>query len=142
MAGLFFAFSNTVMRALENAPADQGAAVMQSINAIIVNPVFLVLFLGTGIFHAISVGLILIDNGVMETLWAMSSGLLYLIGCLFITIKFNVPLNDRLAALDTRRSENADKWRDYLGSWVPWNHVRTYANIASTVLGCIALVKG
>jgi uncharacterized membrane protein len=41
MAGLFFAFSNFVMRALCNLSPTKGIATMQSINVTALNPLFL-----------------------------------------------------------------------------------------------------
>jgi uncharacterized membrane protein len=47
MAGLFFAFSVSVMKALARLPSGAGMAAMQSINVAIINPVFLAAFFGT-----------------------------------------------------------------------------------------------
>ncbi len=47
MAGLFFAFSVSVMRALARLPAAEGIVAMQAINVAILNPVFLMAFFGT-----------------------------------------------------------------------------------------------
>src|SRR5687768_6156059 len=47
MAGLFFAFSVSVMKALAGLPPNGGMAAMQSINIAIINPVFLSAFFGT-----------------------------------------------------------------------------------------------
>jgi uncharacterized membrane protein len=47
MAGLFFAFSVSVMRAFAGLPSAAGVAAMQSINVAIINPMFLAAFFGT-----------------------------------------------------------------------------------------------
>jgi uncharacterized membrane protein len=47
MAGLFFAFSVAVMKALARLPSAEGIGAMQSINVAIINPVFLAAFFGT-----------------------------------------------------------------------------------------------
>src|SRR3954453_3000242 len=47
IAGVFFAFSTFVMKALARLPADEGMAAMQSINVVVLNPMFLGVFLGT-----------------------------------------------------------------------------------------------
>jgi len=49
IAGVFFAFSSFVMPALRRLPAAQGVAAMQSINIMVLNPMFLGVFLGTAI---------------------------------------------------------------------------------------------
>ena len=53
MAGTFFAFSNFVMPALGKLPAEQGLAAMQSINRVVLNPLFLSVFVGTAVAAAI-----------------------------------------------------------------------------------------
>jgi hypothetical protein len=47
VAGIFFAFSSFVMRALARIAPPQGIAAMQSINVAVINPVFMAVFLGT-----------------------------------------------------------------------------------------------
>ena len=48
VAGVFFAFSSFVMKALARLPAGEGIAAMQSINVVVLNPWFMMVFLGTG----------------------------------------------------------------------------------------------
>src|SRR4026208_2560392 len=49
VSGVFFAFSSFVMRALTRIPPEQGIAAMQSINIVVINPVFMTALFGTGI---------------------------------------------------------------------------------------------
>lgn len=49
IAGIFFAFSNFVMKALARVSPASGIAAMQSINVVVLNPGFLGLFLGTAL---------------------------------------------------------------------------------------------
>ena len=44
---MFFAFSTFVMGALGRLPAAHGIAAMQSINVVVINPLFLGVFIGT-----------------------------------------------------------------------------------------------
>ena len=48
IAGAFFAFSTFVMRALAQLPPAQGIAAMQSINIVVINPMFMTALFGTG----------------------------------------------------------------------------------------------
>jgi len=50
---------------------------------------------------------------------------LYLIGVLFVTMRFNVPLNDALDRMTPESNDAARLWADYLSRWTAWNHVRT-----------------
>ena len=47
IGGVLFAFSSFVMNALARLPAAQGIAAMQSINVVVINPLFMTAFLGT-----------------------------------------------------------------------------------------------
>ena len=44
------------------------------------------------------------------------------------------PLNDALMTIQPESAEAAARWQEYLSSWMPWNHVRTVAGIASLAL--------
>jgi uncharacterized membrane protein len=54
MAGVFFAFSNFVMNALSRLQPAQGIAAMQFINIAVINPLFTIAFLGTGMTSIVS----------------------------------------------------------------------------------------
>ena len=53
MAGFFFAFSATVMWALERQPPAAGISAMQAINVVVLNPLFLGTFFGTAILSLV-----------------------------------------------------------------------------------------
>lgn len=117
MAGLFFSFSTAVMPGLADLPAENARAAMRRINVRIQNPLFLLVFLG----NAVLCGIEVFQGRVV-------GGLLYLIGCLLLTMFVNVPMNNRL-----ERTDDA-YWPEYLRKWTLWNHVRGVACLASTVI--------
>jgi uncharacterized membrane protein len=134
MAGLLFAFSNFVMRALLQQPAESGMRTMQAVNALIQNPIFFLLFFGTALATlvlAISSALHFADSGSKLVLLA---SLLYLIGTFGVTVAFNVPLNNALAKYSPSASDAAHYWQHYVTQWLKWNHVRTLTSIAAAVL--------
>ena len=49
IGGIFFAFSNFIMKALAKLPAAEGIAAMQSINVVVLNKWFLGVFTGTAL---------------------------------------------------------------------------------------------
>ena len=51
-----------------------------------------------------------------------------------MTIAGNVPLNDRLAAVDADDPSAVALWQHYLKRWTFWNHVRTVAPTVAAVL--------
>ena len=70
----------------------------------------------------------------------LSGGLAYLIGTILVTIAFNVPRNNALAAVDPPSANGARLWASYVTSWTAWNHVRTAAALAAAASLTIALL--
>ncbi len=71
--------------------------------------------------------------------YLLSGGLVYLIGTILVTMAFNVPRNNALAAVDPQSVDGARLWTGYVTSWTAWNHVRTAAALAAAVLLTLAL---
>lgn len=138
MSGLFFTFSTVVMKALGKLPPAQGAAAMQHINVTIINPWFMLLFLGTALTSLVTVALAIQDWGTPAVALALSGGVLYLVGCIVITMSYNVPLNNRLAA-QTDSNALAQEWQNYVQRWLPWNHVRTVSTLGASIAFVLAL---
>lgn len=138
MAGLFFVFSVAVMRALAQLPAHQGIKAMQTINTAIVNPVFLAVFLGTALGCVTTIILGVMQVGQVPWL-AVVGALVYLMGSLVVTAAFNIPRNNRLAALAPTDASSAVYWSTYLAEWTAWNHVRSLAALVATGLLILAM---
>ncbi len=64
--------------------------------------------------------------------------LLHLVGTIGVTMVFNVPLNNALAAAKPETAEAATLWAHYLDRWTMWNTVRTVAPTAAMILFVIA----
>lgn len=128
-AGVFFAFSTFVMKALARLRPEQGIAAMQTINVTVLNPWFFAVFFGTGagciflVFFALSNW-----SGPVAVHLALGSTL-YIGGCVFVTMVFNVPLNNALARANASDPHSVVLWRDYLHRWTFWNHVRTVGSL-------------
>jgi uncharacterized membrane protein len=132
MAGLLFAFSNFVMRALSELPAAYGMEAMQRINVHIVNPVFLSVFMGTPALFLLAALAVLPAGSVSVRGLVLTGGACYLLGVLGVTMLFNVPLNNTLAGLGAAAAPA--EWPTYVARWLRWNHVRTVAALVSAVL--------
>ena len=140
VAGIFFAFSTFVMRALGRLPHEQGIAAMKAINVTVLNPWFFLAFFGTGAVCLAVAFLALGSAAGTYRAYLLAGCALYLFGCLLVTVAFNVPLNNRLAAADPD-SPGADAlWANYLSRWTLWNHVRTAASFAAAGLFAIAVM--
>lgn len=141
MGGLFFVFSNSVMKALGQLPAPQGIAAMQAINRTIVNPLFLIIFMGTAVLCLFMVMNAIAQWFVSDTIWMITGGVFYLFGTFLVTVVFNVPWNDELAAAKAEDPRHEVLWAEYLSKWTAWNHVRTIGAVGSTIFFMIALCK-
>ncbi len=137
VTGLLFAFSNFIMRALAEVQQMHGMLAMQLINKKIINPVFLLFFLGTPLVCLVIAVYCLLHIGDVKNFLLLAGSIGYLIGPFGITITCNVPLNDKLATV--KPEEGADLWREYQVKWQRWNHIRTYIGIASIILLCLGL---
>ena len=140
IGGLFFAFSTSVMKALAGLPANHAIHAMQRINAVILNPLFLGVFMGTAVVSVASILVFFSPWRVPGAGWLLVAGVLYLVGTFGITIVCNVPRNERLARLDSESPEAAEYWRRYLREWTVWNHVRGVLAMASAACGALSLV--
>lgn len=136
IAGMFYIFSTAIMKAFGRLPATEGIAAMNSINVAIINPMFLGVFMGTGAICAVLAISSILRWQLSGSGYLLAGAALYIIGCLFVTMIFNVPLNNALAAAPA----DTDLWAKYLADWTFWNHVRTAASLASAALFTIALV--
>ena len=141
MAGVYFAFSTFIMTSLGRLDQAAGIAAMNAINVDIVRSLFMPLFLGTTVAGAALVvmgALRLSEPGAASMI---AGGGLYVVGMFVVTIVFNVPLNDALAAQQPAAPAAGAVWATYLRDWVFWNHVRTVASLVASALFVGALAS-
>jgi len=135
LAGVFLAFSDFIMRSLALTSGTGGIEAMQVINREVFRWIFMALFLGLVPVSLILVGYGLTSlDGTARTMIVLA-GVVYLIGSFGVTIRFNVPMNEMLAGMETGRDITKTYWSDvYLPRWVFWNSVRTAACAACAIL--------
>ena len=140
VAGIFFGFSSFVMRALGRLSAGNGIAAMQSINIVVINPIFMLAFMGTGVICLVlSIGAYSWWIGMQGRGLIAIAGILYVFGCIGVTMRCNVPLNNALAAAQPESPQAAELWTRYLRDWTFWNHVRTLASLIASILFIVVL---
>lgn len=141
MAGVFFAFSGFVMKGLGRIPAHEGIAAMQSLNQVVPNSAFGAAFVITPFLClATMIAAVYQWNGASGG-YILAGGIIYLVTNLLVTLVFNIPLNDSLAAIAPNAPESAAFWSYYQDSWNAWNHVRTGGAICSTAAFIFALLR-
>ena len=127
------------MKALARLPLAQGIAAMQSINVAVINPWFMMAFLGTAVACVVMAVFSLSTWEKPGSTYLLVGSLLYLVGTMAVTGAFNVPRNNALAAADPASVDGARLWTAYVASWTAWNHVRTAAALAAAASLTMAL---
>jgi uncharacterized membrane protein len=142
VGGVFFAFSNFVMKALGRLRPSEGASAMQSINITVITPTFMTALFGMGLVSLVLIvwGLVSLDEPYAG--WLIAGGVIYVIGEIATTGGYHVPRNNALARVDPETEEGARVWRTYLVEWTRMNHVRTAAGLAAAALFAVALQAG
>ncbi|GAA2359101.1 anthrone oxygenase family protein [Nonomuraea africana] len=135
MAGLFAAFSYSVMPGLRQSTDRTLVEAMQKINVAILNPVFLIVFMGGLLFTLGAVALHWQGDLRPALPWVIAGCVLYLV-MFGVTSGVNVPLNDQLAkAGDPAKIADLAAVREaFEARWVTWNIVRALAATGS--FGC------
>jgi uncharacterized membrane protein len=142
VGGVFFAFSNFVMKALGRLRPSEGAAAMQSINITVITPTFMGALFGTGLASLVLIGWGIADLDEPYAGWLIAAGAIYVIGEIATTGGYHVPRNNALARVDPESEEGARVWQTYLVEWTKMNHVRTGAGLTACALFAVALQAG
>jgi uncharacterized membrane protein len=72
---------------------------MQSINLVVITPAFMGVLFGTGLACVALAVVTLASWENPGAAWVLTGSVLYVVGADVVTIAFNVPLNDALAAV-------------------------------------------
>jgi uncharacterized membrane protein len=126
MAGIYLAFSISVLPGLGRTDDRTFVAAMRGLNAAILNPLFLVVFLGPLPLGLVAAASRLPDQDGLG--WVAVALVLY-VATLVVTGAVNVPLNDRL---DDTEPESAAR-QLFETRWQSWNVVRAALCTASFV---------
>ncbi len=135
IGGVFLAFSDFIMRSLAYTDGASGVQAMQVINREVFRWIFMTLFLGMA-----AVSVFIVIYGAMNLaggpgMLIVGGALVYLLGCIVVTVFFNVPMNEALAGMDLESNATRDYWTGtYLPRWTAWNTVRTIACALSAAL--------
>lgn len=133
LAGLYVAFAIAVMPGLARTTDATFTTTMTAVNTAIVNPPFLVLFLGAPVGAVLAA--VFRDTGRP---WLVAGAVLAVIAT-WMTVLVNVPLNNRLDA--DHDAGDPEGRRRFEGAWVRANAGRTVLHTASATCLVIALTR-
>jgi uncharacterized membrane protein len=137
-SGMMYVFSTGTMTGLGDLPEPEAVRAMQAINIAVINPMFLSVFMGTGLFLIILTAInVLTAEGFNPAL--LASTFVYALGVVAVTVAGNVPLNDKLAFVPPTRIPKGT-WDAYARPWLRWNHVRAAAAAVSSGLLILGLM--
>jgi uncharacterized membrane protein len=137
VAGIFFAFSALVMKALDGLPAERAVGAMQKINAAAPTPAFMVVLFGTTLACGVLIPWSLFVWGNPSAVYLLVGGALYLICAIGTTVVYHVPRNEALARVEAGSAEARSRWSGYVAGWTAWNHLR----FAGAFVASASLVK-
>jgi uncharacterized membrane protein len=141
IAGLFYAYSCSVVLGLGKLSDTEYLKSMQSINREILNPVFFMSFMGTAFLLPISTFFYRGQHPVFLLL--LLATLAYLLGVFAVTMFGNVPLNDQLDKFDIANStvQKIKEMRDtFENRWNFLNNIRTVFSVITIVLTVCACI--
>jgi uncharacterized membrane protein len=142
MAGVFFAFSAFVMKALARLPTQHGVTAMQAINVAAVTPAFMAALFATAVACGVLAVWALFAWDERFAPYLLVGSTLYLFGTILLTIAYHVPRNEALATVESHSADAESYWTRYLSGWTAWNHVRAAAALAAAATLTIALHVG
>lgn len=136
LAGLFYAFTVSVMPGLGRTDGRTFVDAMQQINVAILNPWFFLSYLGAPVLTLVAAALHLRVSWRTVLPWIAAAFVLY--GVAFVvTAGVSVPLNDALAAAGPpdQVADLAQVRDRFEASWIRWNIARAVASTAA--FGCL-----
>jgi uncharacterized membrane protein len=138
MAGAFQLYAYAIMPGLGRTDDRTFVGAFQSIDRAIINPLFMLAFLGALVFTGVAAVTNLGTDGRTVLPWVLIALVLYLI-VFVITIRINVPLNDGIKAAgapDRIADLAAVRQRFDEARWNGWNIVR--AVLSTVAFACLA----
>ncbi len=138
VGGVFQSFSDFVMRGLNQAGPEAGAAGMIGLNRTVYRSVFLFMLLGLA---PASIGFAVYAffyvDGLAKAL-LIAASVIYVTSVFLVTVAGNVPRNEKLDRLEGQGA--ASYWPTYLREWTQLNHARTFGSIGTAVSYLLAAV--
>lgn len=141
-AGLFYAWSCSVMLGFTRLANREFVSVMQKTNRAIQNPVFFASFFGAPIFLILST--VFHYGQTPRFTLLLASRLIYVIGNFGVTVFGNVPMNNALDSFNLESATDEDiaqQRANFELRWTNLNHIRAVASTLALILLIIVCLK-
>ena len=120
---------------------------MQRVNVVVLNPLFLGVFVGTAALGVASVVASLSSWSTPRSLLLLAAALFGSLGSFLVTMVCNVPMNNRLARLDPASTEAAAYWPVYVRELVEvescaYSGIRRVGDLRCPGLGMLNVPEG
>ena len=138
MAGLFYAWSCSVMPGFARLKDREFVSVMQKTNRAIQNPVFFVAFLGAPLLLPVSAFLSYGNSPRFSFLLAAT--VVYLTGTFGVTVFGNVPMNNTLDRFDPEAATDEEISRQRVNFERRWNNLNTIRTVTSTLAVILIII--
>lgn len=141
-AGLCFTWGNAVTPGIGRLDDLGYLHAFQQMNRAILNPLFIIIFMGPTITHIANV--FLFKSGNTSLFWiVVAAAALYLIGLVLMTVIGNVPLNemiDKVDLLSASSEELSDLRNKFEVKWNQFHRIRTITTSISFALLIISIL--
>lgn len=138
LGGVFSAFSEFIMSALQRTTPEGGIEAMQHINRTVIPTQFVAGILLITVFSIVfAIYAAIAFEGLPRTLLILAAAV-YVPSVFLMTILGNVPMNNRLDRFQHTTKEAKEYWQTYTRVWTRLNHVRTIGSIVTAGLYLIA----
>lgn len=141
-AGLCFTWGNAVTPGIGRLDNLGFLHAFQQMNRAIINPIFIVVFMGPLITHIANI--FLFKSATPTVFWLiLSASILYIVGLVLVTIFGNVPLNemiDKVDLLSASPEELATLRDNFEVQWNRFHNIRTVTTSLSFALLILSIV--
>jgi uncharacterized membrane protein len=140
MAGLFYAWSVSVTNGIGRLGDKEFLASFQAMNRAIINPLFMVCFLGAAVLLPVTA---YVNYDQPRFLYILGAAVFYLVGIIGVTFIGNIPLNVALDKFNIAAStpEQMAAFRaQFENKWNMLNHIRSVAGTIALALAIIACI--
>ncbi len=141
MSGLWYGWTASVIPGTRRVADTNYIDTMQNINRAIINPAFIIPFMGIPLLLGVAAFLQFRSGDTRRGWLLVSATATYVIGVLGVTVGGNVPLNDALDAFDLTGSNDqsiGSRRHSYETPWNRWHYLRTVANVGAFALTAAA----